>query len=409
MKTQVAIVGAGPAGLMLSHLLHINGIDSVVFEKRSRTDVEGTIRAGILEQDIVKLLVDTGVSDRVLRDGDPHEGIEIRFNGRGHHIDFRDLVDRTVNVYPQHEFLIDLIERRLADDGDVRFETTVDGVDGVETESPSVRFTDAQGNSAVLYADIIVGADGNRTVTREAIPLARDVESQGRVVRNEHVNQYPFAWFGILANAPKTSEELIYANHPNGFALVSTRSETVQRYYLQCDPNDTIDMWSDDRIWSELHARVDGEGAEIKDGEIFDKSILRFRSSVNLPMQFGRLYLVGDAAHTVPPTGAKGLNVAVADSWVLAHAIQRFYRDSEGDLLDAYTDLAAPRVWRTQHFSWWMTSMLHRTPGHSSFEQHRQLAELDAVTRSRAGRTYLAELYTGTPLPRFDGATVTGI
>ena len=408
MKTQVAIVGAGPDGLMLSHLLHINGIESVVFEKRSRHDVEGTIRAGILEQDIINLLVDTGVSDRVLRDGEPHEGIELRFNGQGHRIDFRELVDREVNVYPQHEFLIDLIARRLADGGDVRFETSVESVHDVETDTPSLVYRDADGEDAVLHADIIVGADGNRTVTRASIPLADD-EARPGDRRVEHINQYPFAWFGILAEAPKTSEELIYANHPNGFALISTRSETVQRHYLQCDPNDSVEDWSDDRIWSELHARVDGEGAEVKDGAIFDKSILRFRSSVNMPMQHGRLYLVGDAAHTVPPTGAKGLNVAVADAWVLAHAVMRFYRDSESDLLDAYTDLASPRVWRTQHFSWWMTQMLHRIPAHTSFQRHRQLAELDAVTRSRAGRTYLAELYTGTPLPRFDGGSVTGI
>ncbi|MDM7489763.1 4-hydroxybenzoate 3-monooxygenase [Rhodococcus indonesiensis] len=389
-RTQVAIVGAGPAGLMLSHLLHLRGIESVVLEARSREDIEATIRAGVLEQNTVDLMVETGVGDRLKAEGYEHHGVEFRFGGRGHRIAFDELVGRAVTVYPQHEVNKDLIARRLADGGDIRFGVSDVQVHDHLTDRPYLTYTDPQGNPQRLDARLVAGCDGSRTSTRGLIP-----EPQ---IRTDHFRQYPFAWLGILAEAPRSSEELIYARHERGFALVSTRTADVQRHYLQVDPDDDIANWSDDRIWSELHARVDGEGAEIKDGRIFEKSILQFRSFVCEPMQHGNLFLAGDAAHTVPPTGAKGLNLAVADVFVLARSMDEYLARGDRARLDGYTEEVLPRVWRAQHFSWWMSSMLHTHPGNSPFDNKRQDAELDAVTRSVAGRTLIAEQYTGWPL-----------
>lgn len=391
MNTQVGIVGGGPAGLMLSHLLHLKGIDSVVLESRTREEVEGTIRAGVLEQNTVDLMVDTGLGDRVKREGLTHHGIELRFGGRGHRIDFDELTGgRAVTVYPQHEVLKDLIARRLEDDGDIRFGVSDVQVHGHATDTPKITYVDADGNEQTLTCALVAGCDGSRTTTRGLIPET--------TVRTDHFRQYPFAWLGILAEAPRSSEELIYARHERGFALISTRTADVQRHYLQVDPDDDVANWSDDRIWSELHARVDGEGAEIKDGRIFEKSILQFRSFVCEPMQHGNLFLAGDAAHTVPPTGAKGLNLAVADVFVLARSMDEYLTRGERGRLDGYTAEVLPRVWRAQHFSWWMSSMLHAHPGSSPFDNKRQDAELDAITRSVAGRTLIAEQYTGWPL-----------
>ncbi|MDA3645769.1 4-hydroxybenzoate 3-monooxygenase [Saccharopolyspora indica] len=387
MQIQVGIVGAGPAGLMLSHLLHQRGVESVVLDTRTREEIEGTIRAGVLEQSSVDLMVETGVGERVKRTGMVHHGIELRFGGRGHRIDFADLTGgRGVTIYPQHEVLKDLIAQRLADGGDIRFGVSDVRVEGITGDHPKIRFTQ-DGAEQELDCALVAGCDGSRTTTRFLIPAPNP--------RQDHFRQYPFAWFGILAEAPPSSEELIYAHHRNGFALISTRSATVQRHYLQVDPNDTVEDWSDDRIWSELHARV--AGAEIKEGPIFSKSVLHFRSFVCEPMQHGRLFLAGDAAHTVPPTGAKGMNLAIADVHVLSRAMAEFFAGSDRTALDAYTATALPRIWRAQHFSWWMTSMLHRMPEATGFDLHRQLAELDTVTRSRAGRTLLAENYVGTP------------
>lgn len=390
MQTQVGIVGAGPAGLMLAHLLHLRGIESVVLDTRTREEIEGTIRAGVLEQNTVDLMTESGLGDRVKREGSVHHGVELRFGGRGHRIDFDDLTDgRGVTIYPQHEVLKDLIDKRLSEGGEIRFGVSDVRVEGVTGDRPTIRFSE-DGTDEVLHCKLVGGCDGSRTTTRSLIPSPD--------VRQDHFRQYPFAWFGILAEAPPSSDELIYAHHENGFALISTRSPEVQRHYLQVDPDDTVDNWSDDRIWNELHTRVSGEGAQIKEGRIFDKSILQFRSFVCEPMQYGRLFLAGDAAHTVPPTGAKGMNLAIADVYLLSRAMGEFFTSGSTELLDAYTETALPRVWRTQHFSWWMTSMLHRMPGSSEFDLNRQLAELDTVTRSRAGRTLLAENYVGTPL-----------
>lgn len=390
-RTPVGIVGAGPAGLMLSHLLHLNGVESVVLESRGRDDVEGTIKAGILEQNTVDLMVDTGVGERLKAEGRTHHGIELRFGGIGHRIAFEELTPgRAVTVYPQHDVNKDLIAKRLADGGDIRFGVSDVRVHDHTGDAPRITYVDSDGNAQTLECALVAGCDGSRTQTRFLIPE--------NTVRNDHFVQYPFAWLGILAEAPISSEELIYANHPRGFSLISQRTEDVQRHYLQVDPNDSIDNWSEDRIWSELHARVDGEGAEIKDGKIFEKSILQFRSFVCEPMQHGNLFLAGDAAHTVPPTGAKGLNLAVADVFVLSRAMTEFLTTGKREALNAYTETALPRVWRTQHFSWWMSSMLHRWPDQDSFGQKRQLGELDMVTRSEAGRKLIAENYVGTPL-----------
>lgn len=390
-QTPVAIIGAGPAGLTLSHLLHQHGVESVVLESRSRHEVETTVRAGILEQGTLDLMRRTGVGERMEREADIDEGIEISVQGERTRIPLTELTGHTVAVYPQHEYLIDLIARRQADGGALLFETTVDAVGGTE-EAPVIDYTDAAGRSCRLRADYVVAADGSRSPHRSTV----DPTGAGR-----HRHEYPYAWFGVLVNAPKTQKELIYATHPEGFALISTRSDSVQRYYLQCEPSDTVDDWSDDRIWEALHTRADSPDLRISEGEIFDKAVLRFRSAVTEPMQRGRLFLAGDAAHTVPPTGAKGMNLAIADVAVLAPALVRALR-GRPELLSDYSDIVLPRVWRAQHFSWWMSSMLHQAPDATTFESRRRLAELSSVLSSEAGRRYLAEQYVGRDLPEFE-------
>jgi p-hydroxybenzoate 3-monooxygenase len=390
MRTQVGIIGAGPAGLMLSHLLHLRGIDSVVIDLRSRADIERTIKAGILEQGTVDLMTQTGVGDRLKRDGFVHDGINLAFNGELHRINLHELTGgRSVTVYAQHEVLKDLIAKRLADGGDIRFEVSDTSVEGIETDRPKIRFTH-QGVPVQLDCDFVVGCDGSRTSTRNLIPKDS--------VRTDFFRQYPFAWFGILAEAPPSSDELIYAHSNRGFALISTRSPTVQRLYFQCDPQTNPDDWSDDRIWSEIQARVGGAGPAIKAGPIFKKDLLQFRSFVCEPMQYGRLFLAGDAAHTVPPTGAKGLNLAVADVHVLDRALGSYFAGGGTGQLDSYTSTALRRVWRAQHFSWWMTSMLHRFSDATDFDLRRQIAELDMVVNSPSAAKTLADNYVGMPL-----------
>lgn len=385
MDTAVVIVGAGPAGLLLSHLLHREGIASIVLESRTRDEVESTIRAGILENGTVDLLVETGASERVLVDGHRHEGIELQFAGGSHRIDFERLVGRAVYLYPQHEVLKDLVARRLADAGDVRFSHTVETVADVDTR-PRVTGTDAEGRPFEIVADFVVGGDGSRSVARSAV-----VGSQ----TGGYFREYPFAWFGILCEAPPSSDELIYANSPEGFALISQRSATVQRMYLQCDRGQDPTAWSDAQIWDMLQSRVDGR--TLSEGPIFQRDVLRFRSFVAHRLRNGRAFLVGDAAHTVPPTGAKGMNLAVNDVRLLHAGLSAFYRGEGEALLDGYEERALHRIWRAQHFSWWMTSMLHSTPEASDFDRRRQLGELESVVSSDAGSTYLAEAYTGWP------------
>jgi p-hydroxybenzoate 3-monooxygenase len=391
MRTQVGIIGAGPAGLLLSHLLHLRSVESVVVDLQPREGIEQTIRAGILEQGTVDLLRQTGVGERMLREGFVHHGINLAFAGGVHRIDLHGLTGgRSVMVYPQHEVLVDLIARRLADGGDLRFGVSDTTVEGVEGERPIIRFT-RDGGQETLECDFVVGADGSRTFTRFLIPEGR--------VRTDFFRQYPFAWFGILADAPRSSEELIYAHSERGFVLVSTRSATVQRLYFQCDPDTSVDDWPDDRIWEEFEGRLALSGATVKTGTIFKKDVLQFRSFVCEPMQYGRLFLAGDAAHTVPPTGAKGMNLAAADVYVLDRALGAWYEAKDTGPLEAYTGTVLRRVWRAQHFSWWMTSMLHRFTDATDFDLRRQLAELETVTSSDAGSRLLAESYVGWPLP----------
>ena len=387
ITTQVAILGAGPAGLMLSHLLAKAGIESTVLEIRSRLEISETVRAGILEHGTVNMLVESGVSDRVLREGDRHDGIELRFNGESHRIDFKDLVGESVWLYPQTDVFMDLAARREADGGDVRYRVTDTSIHDLEG-TPKVWFTDADGTPYELQADFVAGADGSRSHSRFQIPEAQ---------RTWYFHEYPFAWFGILAEAPRSSDELIYANSENGFALISQRTETVQRMYFQCDPNEDVDNWSEDSIWDAFRSRVNGNGFELKEGPVIDKTVLKFRSFVHTPMRHGKLFLAGDAAHTVPPTGAKGLNLAIHDVKVLFEGLDSFYRTGSATLLDSYSDRALDRVWKAQQFSYWMTSMLHTPVDADDFSRARQLGELNSMVSSRHGRAYLAEAYTGWP------------
>ncbi|ATL67890.1 4-hydroxybenzoate 3-monooxygenase [Nocardia terpenica] len=384
-RTQVAIVGAGPAGLMLSHLLSRSGIDSVVVDIRTREEIATTSRAGILEAGSVRLLVDSGVSDRVVAEGDRHDGVVLRFDGENHRIDFRDLVGESVWLYPQTEVFIDLAARRTADGGDVRYGVADTAVD-ITGDRPVVTFTDADRRAVRVEADLLVGADGSRSICRRAFPNG---------VRTEWFREYPFAWFGFLADAPQSHPELIYTHSEHGFALVSQRTPTMQRMYFQCSPTERVQAWDDDRIWAEMRKRVNGNGFELREGPITATTVLPFRSFVTAPMRHGRLLLAGDAAHTVPPTGAKGLNLALADVRVLHEVITEFFARGREDVLDTYGDRALDRVWKAQHFSYWMTTMLHSVEGVSAFDRERQRAELSLVTGSRHGAAYLAEAYTG--------------
>lgn len=395
VRTQVAIVGAGPAGLLLSQILHLEGIESIVLETRSREAIEATIRAGVLEQGTVDLMNQLGVGERMQREGSVHTGTILRFDGRDHRIDFPELTGgKAVMVYAQHEVIKDLVAVRLAAGADIRFEVKDVSVDDTDTVSPTVRFRSKDDELHEITADFIAGCDGTQGVCRPSIPA-------GTLKRFERL--YPFGWLGILCKAPPSSDELIYALHERGFALVSTRSPDIQRMYLQCEPTDKIENWSDDRIWAEFRARLaTRDGWAPKEGEIFSKTVVGMRSFVTEPMQHGRLFLAGDAAHVVPPTGAKGLNLAATDVRVLSRAIVEFYRKGRTDLLDGYTATALRRIWKAQRFSWWMTSMLHRFPGADDFQHRVQIAELDYVTGSRAGSTALAENYVGLPFDPFD-------
>ncbi|MEV7694340.1 4-hydroxybenzoate 3-monooxygenase [Microbacterium sp. NPDC089189] len=385
-RTRVAIVGAGPAGLLLSHLLAASGIESIVLDSRTREEIENTIRAGILEQGTVDLLVESGASTRVLRDGNRHDGIELRFAGEGHRIDFPALVGRSVWLYPQHEVLRDLVAARLDAGQDLRFGASVEGLADTGTDRPRVIGRTADGTPFEIEADMVVGADGSRSVIRPEVTGS----STGGYFR-----EYPFAWFGILCEAPPSADELIYSNSDNGFALISQRSATVQRMYFQCDPQTDPQALDDAEIWEELQSRV--PGTTLREGRIFQRDVLRFRSFVAHELRRGRVAIIGDAAHTVPPTGAKGMNLAVADVVLLHRALEALLLDADERALDAFPETALRRIWKAQHFSWWMTSMLHVAPDASDFDRRRQLGELRSVVESEAGRAYLAEAYTGWP------------
>ncbi|MCP3717728.1 4-hydroxybenzoate 3-monooxygenase [Paraburkholderia sp. CNPSo 3281] len=386
MRTQVGIIGAGPAGLLLSHLLHLRGIDSVVLELRGREQIESTIRAGVLEQGTMDVLTEAGVGERMKAEGALHHGFELAFEGKRRRIDLTGLTGKAITVYAQHEVLKDLVAARVAADGKLFFNVSDTSIHGVESSTPSIRFTH-EGEAHELHCDYVIGCDGFHGVSRASIPAT---------LRQDYERVFPFGWFGILVEAPPTSDELIYARHDRGFALVSTRSPNVQRMYFQCDPKDNVDHWSDDRIWAELHARVNSrEGHQVVEGKIFQKNIVGMRSFVTTTMQHGRLFLAGDAAHIVPPTGAKGLNLAVADVRVLTAALVAFYKEGRTDLLDGYSETALRRIWRAEHFSYWMTRMMHRLDDATPFEQRLQVAELEHVTTSRAAATAMAENYVG--------------
>ncbi len=386
VRTRVAIVGAGPAGLLLSHLLDAAGIPSVVIDQRSRDEIESTIRAGILEQGTVELLDTLGDASRVRTVGHRHDGIELRFAGEGHRIDFPSLVGRSVWLYPQHEVLKDLIAARLAAGQDLRFGVTADSIVDADTDRPRVIARDAEGQPFEIEAEFVVGSDGSRSVARAAVTGS----STGGYFR-----EYPFAWFGILCEAPPSSDELIYSNSPDGFALISQRSATVQRMYFQCDPETDTAAYSEAQLWDELQKRV--PGTTLKEGPIFQRDVLRFRSFVAHELLRGRVALVGDAAHTVPPTGAKGMNLAVADVRLLADALNALLLEGDARPLETYPERALQRIWKAQHFSWWMTSLLHVTPDATDFDRRRQLGELRSWSspstarptwprRTRAGR-----------------------
>jgi p-hydroxybenzoate 3-monooxygenase len=387
--TTVGIVGAGPAGLMLSHLLSRSGIDSVVVDNRTRRDIEQTVRAGILERGSVQLLAESGVSDRVLAEGHEHDGIDLRFGGASHRIDFQGLAGGSVWLYPQNDVFTDLADARDRDGGDVRFGVAGTEVADITTGQPGIRFTDATGAAQEVRCDFLVGADGSRSICRMQVPESG---------RRHYFREYPFAWFGILAEAPPSNPVLIYTHSERGFALISQRTEMLQRMYFQCDPREDAATWTQDRIWAEFEARLDGvDGFKLNVGPVIDQMVLQFRSFVAEPMRYGSMLLAGDAAHTVPPTGAKGLNLALADAAILAEVLERAIRRNDRDALDDYSPRALARVWKSQHFSYWMTRMLHRLPGATPFDTRRQIAELESLVTSTAGSSYLAEGYTGWP------------
>lgn len=389
LRTRVAIIGAGPAGLLLSHLLGNAGVESIVVESRSQEYVAGRIRAGILEQSTVDLLRSAGLADRLAREGDEHRGIHLQWPHERHHLDFVDLTGRSVWVYGQTEVQKDLVAARTAAGQQVHYEVADTALHDLETDRPSVTFTDVEGRPRRITADVVVGCDGSFGPSRAAVPAA---------VRSTWEKTYPFSWLGILADVAPSTDELIYAWHPDGFAMHSMRSPSVSRLYLQVPNGTDVATWSDDRIWDALATRLGHgqDGWELTPGPVTEKSVLPMRSYVQTPMRHGRLFLAGDAAHIVPPTGAKGLNLAVADVGLLAPALVDLLRKDDQRLADDYSATALRRVWRCTHFSWWMTTMLH-TSG-DPFDEQLQLSQLRWVTSSEAGATGLAENYAGLPI-----------
>lgn len=390
MRTQVGIIGAGPAGLFLSLLLQRAGIESVVLELHTREYVEERVRAGLLEHGTVEQMHELGVGERLKQQGLQHGGIELRFGGRGHRIDFRELSGgKYVTIYAQQEVMKDLIAARVAANKTIVFEAEDVRVRNLQGPSPTIHF-EANGISETLECDFIAGCDGFHGICRPAIPPE---------ALTIYDREYPFGWLGILAQAPPSSHELIYAYHERGFALLSMRSPEISRLYLQCAPNEDIAQWPEERIWEELHKRfATNDGWKLTEGPVVQKGVTGMRSFVTEPMQFGKLFLAGDAAHIVPPTGAKGLNLAVADVRVLARAFEEFYAGGKTELLSRYSEICLRRVWKVQRFSWWMTALLHRFADDNPFDQRRQLAELDYLTSSRAAAQTLAENYVGLPM-----------
>jgi p-hydroxybenzoate 3-monooxygenase len=389
MRTQVGIVGAGPAGLLLGHLLHLNGIDSVIVENRSREYVIDRVRAGVLEQGTVDLLNAMGIGERLRHEGLRHEGLYVSFQGRRHRIDLADLTDgKAITVYGQNEVVRDLIGARTATTRPLYFEADRVSVGALDSSSPVLRFQH-RGSDNEVHCDFIAGCDGFHGICRPSIP-------DGALIVYERV--YPFGWLGILAEAVPSCEELVYTHHERGFALFSMRSQVITRLYLQVPPDESIEHWSDETIWQEMLTRMTTrDGWQPTVGRIIQKGVTPMRSFVAAPMRYGRLFLAGDSAHIVPPTGAKGLNLAASDVLVLARGLKAFYERGRTDWLDEYSDVCLRRVWKAQRFSWWMTSTLHRFPDENAFDHQRQIADLDYLTSSRAAMASLAEQYVGLP------------
>ncbi len=387
MRTQVGIIGAGPAGLMLSHLLHLAGIESVILEAKSRDYCEARIRAGLIEQWVIDLLIETGVGERMRREAMFHDGIKLCFNGELHHIDFRKLVGRGVAIYAQQEVVKDLIARRLADRGRIVFEVEDVSVHDFAGTAPRIKYR-KDDKVHEIQCDFIGGCDGFHGICRPSFP-------EGAL--SFYDREYPFGWLGILSQSPPPDDELIYAYHKRGFALYTMRSPTLSRLYIQVDHDEDIENWPDERIWEELHLRLGG-ARKLVEGKMLQKGVTPMRSFVAEPMQHGRLFIAGDAAHIVPPTGAKGMNLALADVRVLSRAIEDFYKTGRSDKLERYSETCLSRVWKGQRFSWWMTRLLHLFPDENAFDRRRQLSELDYLAHSEAAATSLAENYTGLPM-----------
>jgi len=387
MRTQVGIIGAGPAGLMLGRLLHLQGIESIIIENRSRDYIENRIRAGLIEHWAADLLSEVGVGARMQREGMPHWGINIGINGDLHRIDFKALIDKRVTIYGQQEVVKDLVDRRLADQGPLLFEVDSVTVHDLKSQKPKIRFTH-EGRAQEIDCDFIAGCDGFHGICRPSFPEG---------VLSVFEREYPFGWLGILSESPPPDHELIYSYTDRGFALYTMRSPTLARLYLQCDHDEEIETWSDARIWDELHKRLGG-ARKLQEGKMLQKGVTPMRSFVVEPMQYGRLFLAGDSAHIVPPTGAKGMNLAFADVMMLSRALDAFYKKQRNELLDRYSATCLRRVWYAQRFSWWMTQIMHRFPNETAFDRRRQLSDLDYLTSSKAASTSLAEQYVGLPL-----------
>ena len=387
MRTQVGIIGAGPAGLMLARLLHMQGIESIIIENRSRDYIENRIRAGLIEHWAADLLTDIGVGERMKREGLLHWGTNIGINGELHRLDFKALVNKRITIYGQQEVVKDLVERRLADGGPLLFEVDGVTVHDMKTDKPKIRFTH-EGKRQEIECDFIAGCDGYHGICRPSIPEG---------VLSVFERDYPFGWLGILSESPPPDHDLIYSYTDEGFALYTMRSPTLARLYLQCDHDEDVEAWPDARIWEHLHKRLGG-ARKLQEGKILQKGVTAMRSFVVEPMQHGRLFLAGDSAHIVPPTGAKGMNLAFADVVFLSRALEAFYGGKGDECLEKYTATCLRRVWYAQRFSWWMTQLMHRFPNESAFDRRRQLSDLDYLTSSTSAMTMLAEQYVGLPL-----------
>lgn len=392
-RTQIGIVGSGPAGLLLSQLLANAGIDSIVIDRQSRAHIEGRVRAGVLEWGSVEALRQAGVGERMDAEGLVHDGFDLAFAGRRHRIDLAGLVGKSVMVYGQTELTKDLIEKRLAQGGEIVFEATDARLDGLAETNPTITYQ-KDGQTCLIDCDFVAGCDGFHGVSRRAVPAD---------VLKTYELEYPFGWLGILVERPPVSDELIYANHERGFALCSMRSPTRSRYYLQCDLNADVSDWSDERFWEELSIRIgDAAAKDLQRGPSFEKSITPLRSFVAEPMRYGRLFLAGDAAHIVPPTGAKGLNLAIADVQMLAHALVGYYQERTNGLIDSYSKRCLRRVWKVERFSWYLSRLMHQFPSSGPFERRMQEAEFEHIATSETASRSIAENYVGLPLDLAD-------